>query len=83
MGTSSGGVNKAYWQRKIDDTQRTINRLKAENARDRESMKLNNSRRNSNNAPTLKSRIAQRTEEVKKIQQQIKHFKEEKARASK
>ena len=83
MGTSSGGVNKAYWQRKIDDTQRTINRLKAENARDRESMKLNNSRRNSNNAPTLKSRIAQRTEEVKKYQQQIKHFKEEKARASK
>ena len=83
MGTSSGGVNKAYWQKKIDDTQRIINTLKHENARDRESMKLNNSKRNSNNAPRLRLKIAQRTKEIKKWQEHLKYYKLEKARASK
>lgn len=83
MGTSSGGANKAYWQRKIDEAQRIINTLKHDNALDRESMKVNNSKRNSNNAPVLKRKIAQRTEEIKKYQEQIKIYKEEKSRASK
>lgn len=83
MGTSSGGVNKTYWQRQIDEKQRTINTLKHENALARESMKLNNSKRNSNNAPTLKRQIAQRTEKIKALQQEIKILKEEKARAPK
>ena len=83
MGTSSGGVNKTYWQRQIDEKQRTINTLKHENALARESMKLNNSKRNSNNAPTLKRQITQRTEKIKALQQEIKILKEEKARAPK
>lgn len=81
MGASSGGGDsKAHWQRQIDTLQSSINALKRENARDRETIKNNNS---ANVRDNYKRRIEQRTKEIKNMQERLKCLKESKARASK
>ena len=84
MGASSAGYgSKAYWQKQIDDLQGVINRLKSENARDRETVKNNNSVRGNKYArDNYKKRIEQRTKEIKNKQEMLKGLREEKARAS-
>lgn len=75
MGASSGITSKQYWQKQIDNYQARVNNLKKENARDRETIKNNNSKRNVNLSKTYRARIAQRTEEIKRLQEQIKELK--------
>ena len=84
MGASSAaGDSKAYWQKQIDDLQGVINRLKSENARDRETVKNNNSVRGNKYArDDYKKRIEQRTKEIKNKQEMLKGLRESKARAS-
>lgn len=85
MGASSAGyVTKAHWQKQIDDLQGVINRLKSDNARDRETVKNNNSvRGNKYVRDSCKRRIEQRTKEIKMHQERLRCLREEKARASK
>ena len=75
MGASSGITSKQHWQKQIDNYQARVNNLKKENARDRETIKNNNSKRNVDLSKTYRARIAQRTEEIKKLQEQIKGLK--------
>ena len=74
MGASSGITSKQHWQKQIDNYQAKVNNLKKENARDRETIKNNNSKRNVDLGKTYRARIAQRTEEIKKLQEQIKEL---------
>lgn len=78
MGSNSGGDSKAYWQGQIDNMQNCIDMLKRDNARDRE-----NAKNNPSNRATCRSRIEQRTKEIKNKQEQLKKLREAKARASK
>ena len=83
MGTSST-TSKQKAQVEIDRYQRLINSLKEQNARDRETMKNNNSRTGSKaTGETCKRRIAQRTEQIKHLQGNVKIWKAEKARRAK
>ena len=75
MGASSGITSKQHWQKQIDNYQARVNNLKKENARDRETIKNNNSKRNVDHGKTYRARIAQRTEEIKRLQEQIKVLK--------
>lgn len=84
MGTSSARHDtKAYWQKQIDDLQGVINRLKSDNARDRETIKTNNSKNSKSLRDSCKRRIEQRTKEIKNKQEMLKGLRESKARASK
>ena len=83
MGTSTT-TSKQQAQKNIDSIQQSINRLKAENSRLRDSMKSNNSRTGSkSHGEYCKRMIAQNSEEIKKLQEQVKIWKAEKARRPK
>ena len=83
MGTSTS-TSKQQVQGRIDSIQQTINRLKAENGRLRDSKKSNNSRTGSKSqGEYCKRMIAQHKEEIKNLQEQVKILKAEKARRPK
>lgn len=75
---------KAYWQKKIEECQRSINQLKDQNVRDRETSKNNNSKRGSKTAgDAAKAHIAQRKKSIENLQQLLAEYKRCKANCSK
>lgn len=84
MGAKSGETSKAHWQKQIDEIQRSINSLKSENVKLRESMKCNNSRTGSkSHGEYCKRMIAQNKDRITNLQSQIKILKAQKANTPK